>query len=119
VGKPRQPHFTCYESALLTLLAQDRRTLPAHLIQLSGRNLRVVLDEPAALSAPVSIETGDWLAIGEVCSCRAEYTHYAIGLQLEQMLIGLRDLLHVQREWLSQTVPPPSFLPRVSQQPFA
>jgi hypothetical protein len=116
---PRQPRVTCHQRARIALLDQERRTISARAIQLLRRRMRIVMDEPAPLSAPVSIETGDWLGLGEVCFCHAEYGHYVIELELDQMLIGLGEIAALQHQWLSQVAPPQSFVLHVPKQPLA
>ena len=54
--------------------------------------MSLVSEEPVPVGVPVSIQTVDWLALGEVCRCRHEYSHYAIGLQLDQFVKDFSDL---------------------------
>ena len=118
MDKPHQPHITCYQRAYLTLLSYGHVT-PVRAVHLSGRSMRIVLDEPLTLSTPVAIETGEWLGLGEVCSCQGEYSHYVAGLQLEQILMGPHELGVWQSEWRCPAVQIPSFVVNVGQQPLA
>lgn len=86
----RQPHIPCYQRAWLRLLTDEPRVIACRFIELQHTCLRIVLDEPVPLNAPVCIESGDWMALGEVCHCAPEYQHYMALLQLDQMAIGLR-----------------------------
>jgi hypothetical protein len=81
--------------------------------------MRVVLSEWLALGAAVSIEPGDWLALGEVCSCRGEYSHYVADLQLEQMLVGLQDIREWRKRWLNRTAELPSFVVHIGKEPLS
>jgi hypothetical protein len=101
----REPRIACYQTAWLTLLTtDDRAPIGGRAIQISGHGMRVILDEPIPVGAPVSIETGDWLALGEVCYCGLEYAHFAVGLQLEEFLPGLQELEVTRNNWLEETV---------------
>lgn len=102
----------------MTLLAEDRG-LAVRAVQLSGRCMRVVLSEPVKLETAVSIETGDWMALGEVCLCRHEYSHYIAELQLEQMLIGLHELQVLRTSWFRREPHPPSLVVHIAKQPVA
>jgi hypothetical protein len=118
MGEPRQPRIVCYQRAWLTLLKEDR-AFSVRAVQLSGRSIRIVLSELVELETAVSIETGDWMALGDVRWCRGEYSHFVAELQLEQMLIGLQELRALQRGWFSGASHPPSFVVHVAKQPVA
>jgi len=105
VERQRGPRIVCYQRAWLTLLTKDRISITARATQLCGRSMRLVSEEPIPLGVPVSIQTGDWLALGEVCHCRHEYAHYVIGLQLDQFVRGLSDLEVARRIWLDEGTP--------------
>ena len=85
----RQPHLPCYQRAWLRLLTDELHVIACRVIELRGTGLRIVLDEPVPLNVPICIESGDWMALGEVCHCALEYQHYLALLQLDQMAIGL------------------------------
>lgn len=90
---------------MLTLLSERRRSISCHAVELSGRSLRIVLDEPIAVNTPISIEIRDWMALGEVCYSRHEYSHYVVGLHLDQVVVGLRELDALRRNRLNQRTP--------------
>jgi len=119
--RQRQPRVVCYQRASLTLLTGNRRSISCRVVRLSRRGMSVVAEEPLPLGAPVSIETRGWLALGEVCGCRLQYSHYDIGLLLEQMLIGLRDLDLIRRKWRHEETRPRvhSFALDVTEQSLA
>jgi hypothetical protein len=120
----REPRIACYQRATLTLLSGERRTIPCHAIDLSGQGMRIVLDEPVPANTPISIEIGDWMALGEVCYSRREYTHYAVGLELDQVVMGLRELDALRRSRLNERTPPSesdefSLVLNVAEKPLA
>ena len=120
----REPRIACYQRAALTLLSGKRRTILCHVIDLSGQGMRIVLDEPLAVNTPVSIEIGDWMALGDVRYSRREYSHYAVGLELDQVVMGLRELDALRRNRLNEPTPPgerddSSFVLDVAEKPLA
>ena len=120
----RELRIACYQRALLMLLGESRRAIACHVMELSGRALRIVLEEPIPVNTPISIETRDWLAFGEVCYSRREHSHYAAGLDLDQVLVGLRELDALRQNRLNQrnpaTRPEPLSLAReIAKQPLA
>ena len=117
MDESRQPRITCYQRAWLRLIAEDR-TISVRTVQLSGRHMRIVLSESLAPGAAVSVEPGDWLALGEVCFCSGEYSHYVADLQLEQMLVGLQDIRAWRKRWLNRATELPSFVVHVGKEPL-
>jgi len=120
----RELRIACYQRALLMLLGENRRAIACHVLELSGRALRIVIEEPLPVNTPISIETRDWLAFGEVCYSRREYSHYVAGLDLDQVLVGLRELDALRQNRLNQrktaTRPEPlSLALEIAKQPLA
>lgn len=120
----RELRIACYQRALLMLLGQSRRAITCHVMELSGRALRIVLAEPISVNTPISIETRDWLAFGEVSYLRHEYSHYVAGLDLEQAVVGLRELEALRQNRLNQRKPatrpePLSLALEIAKQPLA
>jgi hypothetical protein len=101
----REPRIACYQTAWLRQLSGDRRTMVCYITELSGCSLRIVMAESLPANTAVSIATRDWMALGEVCCARREYAHYAIELELDQAVRGLRDLEALQANWLMQPAP--------------
>jgi hypothetical protein len=81
-----EPYVACYQPARLSVLGSSADPIDAHLIRLSGHDLRIVVDQPVAVNAAISLQSLDWLALGEVSYCRPECSHYAIGLLLDQLV---------------------------------
>ena len=120
----RELRIACYQRALLMLLGENRRAITCHAMELSGRALRIVIEEPIPVNTPISIETRDWLAFGEVCYARREYSHYVAGLDLDQVVVGLRELDALRQNRLNQRKPatrsePLSLALEIAKQPLA
>jgi hypothetical protein len=102
-GESRVPTVECYQTAELTLLGAGGCSITGHVIHLSGQIMRIVVDQPVELHSVASIKVGDWMAYGEVSYCRREHSHYAVGLDLDQVVVGLRDLDALRRNRLNQS----------------
>lgn len=100
-----EPRIQCYQTVELTLLGDYEFTIPAHAIQLTGHSMRVVVNQPVEVDTPISIRAADWIAFGEVCYCQPERSHYAVGLQLDQTMMGLQDLDALMRNRLNNQRP--------------
>ena len=104
----RELRIACYQRAGLTELTKTPRRIACRVVELSGRGMRIVADEPIQPGPAVSIESSDWIAFGEVCYARREYSHYAMGLQLDQAISGLRELDALRRNRLNDGAGRPS-----------
>ncbi|MBZ5606722.1 MAG: hypothetical protein LAP38_00580 [Acidobacteriia bacterium] len=98
----REPHVQCYQSAELTLLGAGGYSISGHVINLTGQNMRIVVNQPVGVKIAASIRVGDWLAFGEVYYCELEHSHYAVGLRLDQVVMGLRELDALRRNRLNE-----------------
>jgi len=92
MDRRREPRIRAYETVQLTVLGDAGYSTPANAIQLSSHGMRLVVDRPIAVNAAIKILAGDWLGLGEVCYCKLERSHYVVGLDLDQALMGLEDL---------------------------
>jgi hypothetical protein len=92
VDRRCEPRTSTYQSVRLIVLGRNAISFPANLIQLSGHGLRLVVPEGVAVNSLVRVEAADWIAFGEVCYSVPEMSHFAVGLELDQAIIDLRDL---------------------------
>jgi hypothetical protein len=102
VEQRHEPHVKCYQSAQLTLLSGDGGTMPAHIIHLCGFEMRIVVQEPVPTDIAASIQVGDWMAFGEVTHCEREHAHYAVRLELDQVVTGLLEIDALRRNRLNE-----------------
>ena len=96
------PLIQCYQSAELILLDPARSQLPAHAIDLKDQRLRVVVDHRVEINTAAMIRIADWLAFGEIIYCEPEHAHYAVGLELDQVITGLRELDALRKNRLNE-----------------
>ena len=97
MDRRREPRIRAYETVQLTILGDAGSSSPANATELSSHGMRLILDRPIPVNVAVKVEGDDWLALGEVCYCRLERSHYVVGLQVDQALMGLADL--AARNW--------------------
>ena len=93
MDRRREPRIQSYQTVELTVLGEPGYSMPAHAIQLSARGMRLVVDRPVLVNSAVKVVSQDWMVLGEVCYCKLERSHYAVGLQLDQALAGLKGRL--------------------------
>ncbi|MBL8228431.1 MAG: PilZ domain-containing protein [Bryobacterales bacterium] len=78
----REPRFDCRKPAIVTLLSSNAPPIPATLQNISGRGARITAECAVPLSAPVRIDAGDLLLLGDVCYCHQEANGFALGIAL-------------------------------------
>lgn len=86
MDRRQEPRFETDQPATVTLLGEGRFTRPAVIKNVSGRGMRVQLDEPLPLNAAVRVDAGNMMLLGEVCYCEPDGRFHAIGIMLEQVL---------------------------------
>jgi hypothetical protein len=96
VERRREPRIRAYDTVQITVLGQSGYTAVANVIQLSPHGMRLVLDRPISVNAAVKVTGEDWIALGDVCYCEWERSHFAVGLHLDQALTGLKELARLQ-----------------------
>ena len=95
----------CCCSVELRLLDDNCRSIHGYAIHMVGHELRVVVNEAVEVSRPASVRLDDWLVFGEVSYCVREYSHYAVGLELDQAVLGLHDIEALRRNRLNERSP--------------
>ena len=88
----RAPRIRSYETVQLTVLGDAGYTAPAHAIDLSATGMRLVTHRPIPINVPVKVLGFDWLALGDVRYSIPERDHFAVGLQIEHVLVSLAEL---------------------------
>jgi PilZ domain len=70
------------------------------IVDMSGSGLRLNLPLPVPLGAPVKIETGDMLMLGEVVRCEPAGQTFSVGIAVSQSLTALAELERLNRALL-------------------
>lgn len=118
---PGEPHLACYQRARLTLVNENRPAIDCFAVRLSGSAMRIVMNEPVRVNVPVVIEIEDWVALGDTCYLEREYSHYAVGLQLDEF-VGAVHAIEALRRNRFHEIPAAQILSlasNVAEQPVA
>ncbi len=91
-------------SLTITLLGERESRHAARVKNASGSGLGLLVATCVAPGTALRIELEDELLLGEVMYCRPMEEGYFIGVQLEQMLRGLREMRERFREFYETPV---------------
>jgi hypothetical protein len=88
----REPRFRADQPVTVTVLTDPRRQVEGRVRNASGRGLGVVTAARVEPGAALRIEIDDSVVLGEAIYCRSEQDEYFIGVELDQVLVGLTEL---------------------------
>lgn len=88
--------------AVTVLGVHSEGMMKAHVLDVSGSGMRVILPVPIAAGAPVQVETIDSLYLGEACYSEAVEGGYIVGLTLSHSLTALAELDRLNRALIEQ-----------------
>lgn len=77
---------------VVTVLTEPQTRMDARVKDASGRGLGLVTPIPVPPGAPIRIEIDDALVLGEAIYCRQDGEEHFIGVELDQVLVGLTEL---------------------------
>jgi hypothetical protein len=98
VERRKEVRTATRETVLVTFLSRPGNpTAFGSMIDLSGRGMRLVLDEPVASDTPLRIDAGDRLYLGEVAYCRQTESGWNVGVEIEQSFQDTRQLEMLRR----------------------
>jgi hypothetical protein len=92
MDKRREPRFQADQPVVVTVLTEPPIRLDARVTNASGRGLGLVTANPVSSGAAIRIELEDAVVLGEAIYCRAEPGGHFIGVELDQVLVGLTEL---------------------------
>jgi len=92
MNKRREPRFQADQSVVVTILTDPQIRLDARVKNASGRGLGLVTAVAVPSGAPLRIEFEDSIVLGESIYCRADRDGHFIGVELDQVLVGLTEL---------------------------
>jgi hypothetical protein len=76
--------------------------MKARVVDASGKGMRIIVPLPIAANAPVQVEAGDALFLGEVCYSEAANEGYVVGLTLSHSLNALAELGRLNRTLMEE-----------------
>jgi hypothetical protein len=88
----REPRFRADQPVTVTVLTDPRRQVAGRVRNASGRGLGVLTAARVEPGAALQIEIDDAVVLGEAIYCRSEQDGYYIGVELDQVLVGLTEL---------------------------
>lgn len=88
----REPRFEVDQAVIVTILGEHPVRMAARVRNASGRGLGLLVPAPIDPGAAIKIELEDALVLAESIYCRAEADAYFIGVELDQVLVGLTEL---------------------------
>lgn len=77
---------------MLSILTEPPVRMTALVKNASGRGLGLVTAEPVPAGSAIRIEIEDAVVLGEAIYCRSEAGGHFIGVELDQVLVGLTEL---------------------------
>ena len=92
MNQRREPRFTVEQEIRITIFGKPDIQLPARIRNLSPRGMGLEMQEPVAAGSALKFEVDDMLLLGEVIYCRDDGGSFYVGVELEQVLYGLKEL---------------------------
>ena len=77
---------------MLNILTEPPIRMAATVKNASGRGLGLVTPTPIPAGAPIRIELEDAVVLGEAIYCRSDEDGHFVGVEMDQMLVGLTEL---------------------------
>lgn len=88
----RDARFSGNQTVWLTIYGKVDARLPARLRNVAARGIGLEVDQPVGAGNALKIEVSDCMLLGEAIYCRAEGSHFYVGVELDQALHSLMAL---------------------------
>src|SRR3954447_3754070 len=88
----REPRFVTDQAVVVTLLGEPEIRMDAQVKNSSGRGLGLITAAPVSPGAAIRIDIDDAFVLGEAIYCRRDCDGHFIGVELDQVLVGLTEL---------------------------
>ncbi len=113
----KEPRVPVSQRATITILGSNSYKLPAVIENRSQSGVALRTQQPIPLSAPVRVDAGDRMLLGEVCHCaQDDGSGFVVGLQVEHVLGNLASLARLNRA-IERECPPRSDDREVDRRP--
>lgn len=91
----REPILEPEQSLEVTMLSGSRETVKGSVLDMDGPCLRVRLGAEVAFAAPVKVECGPLILLGDVCHCELATEGFNVTITARHKLELLPDLLRL------------------------
>jgi hypothetical protein len=91
----REPRFQADQPVMVTILSDPEVRMNALVKNASGRGLGLIVKTPVRPGAAIRIEIDDSMVLGEAIYCRMESEGHFVGVELDQVLVGLTELRRI------------------------
>ena len=92
MDKRREPRFHADQPVRVTVLSEPPERIEARVRNASGRGLGLLTSTPVSPGSAIRIEIDDDVVLGEAIYCRGERDGHFVGVELDQVLVGLTEL---------------------------
>ena len=99
----REPRIKTSEAIQVTLLGESLASFPARTLDASGKGMRIALSRPVKPGSAVKVELEDSILLAEVSYCVPVTQGYMAGLQVDQILTGLKELTRLNARLLADS----------------
>jgi hypothetical protein len=88
----REPRFQTDQAIVVTIMGDPEIRMDARVKNASGRGLGLMVGAAVTPGAAIRIEIDDSIVLGEAIYCRGEGGGHFVGVELDQVLVGLMEL---------------------------
>jgi len=88
----RESRFRTDQPIVVTVLKQPEIRLDARVKNASGRGLGLITPVAVQPGSAIRIELDDSIMLGEAIYCRSDRDGHFVGIELDQVLVGLAEL---------------------------
>jgi PilZ domain len=88
----REPRFQSDQPVVVQILTDPPTRMEARVKNASGRGLGLVTPAPIPAGSAVRLEMEDTVVLGEAIYCRDDQGLHYVGVELDQVLVGLTEL---------------------------
>jgi hypothetical protein len=99
MDKRREPRLATDQFVNVTLLGDRETRLKARVLNSSGRGVGLSVPVPIVPGTALKIEIEDAVVLGEAIYCRTSGLTYFVGVELDQVLVGLTELARKLKEF--------------------
>lgn len=97
VERRKESRETARQPAVLTVLGGEAQPIDVFIDNRSNSGVAIRTPKALPLSAPVRVDTGDHMLLGEVCHCAPSGDGFLVGLRVEHVVDHIQALIQLHR----------------------